>query len=160
MSEELLREKDECKEEEKECKKWSALDPDSCHPFSKRNDGITQKGDQENKTLQLTEEYIFIKDSCDVDVSSVDTKAAVSLQAALQAAIAILISISIADNAKADQITQELLQSSKVKQVNFQKTVVENSRGVTVNTVDTQISINIQLLLQILIALLVRLDIL
>lgn len=144
---------------EHEDKKWSALDPDACHPMDRKG-GITQSGDQVNKTLQLSEEYIFIKDSCDVTVNSVDTKAALSLQASLQAAIAILISISIADSEKADKITQELLQSSKVKQLSYQKTVVENSKNVEVSTIDTQIAVNIQLLLQILVALLVRLDIL
>ncbi len=43
-----------------------------------------------------------------------------------------IISISIADSEKADKITQELLQSLKIKQLNYQKTVVENSKNVDV----------------------------
>lgn len=140
-------------------RRWSALDPDACHPMD-RGGKETQGATQENKTLQLSEEYILIKDSCDVTVNSTDTKAALSLQASLQTAIALVISISIADSEKAEKITQELLQSSKIKQLSYQKTVVENSKNVEVTTVDTQIAINIQLLLQILLALLVRLDIL
>ncbi|MCM3761592.1 spore coat protein [Alkalihalobacillus oceani] len=140
--------------------KWSALDPQACHPLSNNNEGETQEGNQVNKTLQLSEEYIFIKDSCDVTVNTTDTKAALSLQASLQAAIALVISISIADSERAEQITQELLQSTKMKQITYQKTVVENSRNVDVSTTDTQIAVNIQLLLQVLLALLVRLDIL
>ena len=137
--------------------KWSALDCESRHPLS--NDD-TQHADQINKTLQLSEEYIFIKDSCDVTVTTTDTKAAVNLQASLQAAISLVISISIGSSEEAEQITQELLQSSKVRQVNYQKTVIENSRNVNVTTTDTQIAVNIQILLQILLALLVKLDIL
>lgn len=138
---------------------WSALDGRP-HPFCLKKDDDTQNAEQINKTLQLSEEYIFIKDSCDVTVSTTDTKAAVSLQASLQVIIAIIISISIADSAKAEKITQDLLQTAKVKQVTFQKTVIENSRKVNVTTTDTQIAVNIQLLLQILLALIVKLEIL
>ncbi|GAE33487.1 spore coat protein [Halalkalibacter akibai] len=139
---------------------WSALDPKACHPTSAGNEDVVQEAGQVDKTLQFSEEYIFIKDSCDVTVSSTDTKAAVSLQASLQAAIALVISISVASADQAEQITQELLQSTKTKQMNYQKTVIENSRNVEVTTTDTQIGVNIQLLLQILLALLVNLDVL
>lgn len=137
---------------------WSALDPNQCHPMSESDD--TQESDQVNKTVQKSEEYIFIKDSLDVTVSTTDTKAAISLQAALQAAIALVINISIADSAKADQVTQDLLQTAKTKQMTFQKTVIENSRNVDVTTTDTQAAVNIQILLQLLLALIIRLDIL
>ncbi|UOE93013.1 MULTISPECIES: spore coat protein [Bacillaceae] len=143
-------------------KKWSALDPKTSHPLcpSPKEEDVAQEATQANKTLQLSEEYILIKDSCDVTVTTTDTKAAVSLQASLQAAIAIVISISIADSATAERITQELLQTAKVKQMTYQKTIIENSRNVDVTTTDTQAAINIQLLLQLLLALLVKLDIL
>ncbi|MCT8138196.1 spore coat protein [Anaerobacillus sp. CMMVII] len=139
---------------------WSALD---CKPHPlcpPKQEDETQAADQVNKTLQLSEEYIIIKDSCDVTVSTTDTKAAVSLQASLQAVIAIIISISIADSSKAEKITQELLQSSKIKQVTYQKTIIENSKDVDVTTTDTQVAVNIQILLQLLVALIARLDIL
>lgn len=137
--------------------KWSALDPNHCHPMK---DDDTQSGDQVNKTLQVSEDYIFVKDSCDITVSTTDTKAAVSLQAALQAAIALIIHISIADSSKAEKVTQDLFQTAKTKQLSFQKTVIENSRNVDVKTTDTQAAINIQVLLQLLIALIAKLDIL
>ncbi|MEC2788754.1 spore coat protein, partial [Bacillus thuringiensis] len=89
-----------------------------------------------------------------------DTKAALSIQAALQAAIVVVVSISIADSEKADKITQELFQKSSIKQINRQKTFIKNSRNVTVTTTDTDIAVNIQILLQILLALLVKLNIL
>ncbi|MBP3951213.1 spore coat protein [Bacillus suaedae] len=142
---------------------WSALDPKSTHPCiptCEEGDDVVQEAGQVSKTLQHSEELIFIKDSCDITVNTTDTKAAVQLQASLQAAIALVISISIADSDQAEEITQELLQSSKIKQISVQKTVIENSRNVEVTTTDTQIGVNIQLLLQILLALLVNLDIL
>ena len=43
------------------------------------------------------------------------------LSAALQAAIVVVVSISIADSEKADKITQELFQKSAIKQINRQK---------------------------------------
>lgn len=137
---------------------WSALDERSRHPKCFSSHDVEAQHD--NKMTQLSEEYIMIKDSCEVTVSTTDTKAALSLQASLQAVIAIIISISIADSSKAEKITSELLQTAKIKQITRQKLVIENSRGVNVTTTDTQVAVNIQVLLQILLALLVKLDIL
>ena len=136
------------------------------YPMSKEesimsfNDKIELTGEHTNKEIQLSDELIHIKDSCDVVVDTTDTKAAVNLQASLQAVIAIVISISIGDSTKAEKITQDLVQSSKMKQETIQKLVIENSQNVNVTTTDTQIAANIQVLLQILLALLVKLDIL
>ncbi|WP_096186687.1 spore coat protein [Evansella halocellulosilytica] len=138
-------------------KRWSALDDNACHPLA---DDENQQAEQQNKTLQLSEEFIFISDSCDVTVTTTDTKAAVSLQAALQAAIALIIRISVADSDQAEQITQDLLQTAKTKQITFQQTVIDNSKGVNVTTTDTQVVVNIQVLLQILLALIVELQVL
>ena len=95
-----------------------------------------------------------------IEVTTTDTKAALSIQAALQAAIVVIISISIADSEKADRVAQELFQKSSIKQINKQETVIRNSRNVTVTTTDTDIAVNVQILLQILLALLVKLNIL
>ncbi|MBO0997218.1 spore coat protein [Bacillus sp. SD075] len=143
---------------------WSALDSASRHPLSGFcNDDdtkIDQDARQDNNQVQLSEELIYIKDSCNVNVTSTDVKAALSLQAALQAAIAVIVSISIADADNAEKITQELIQSSNVKQITRQKTIVENSRDIDITTTDAQIALNIQLLLQLLLALIVEIDIL
>ncbi|WHY57897.1 spore coat protein [Peribacillus simplex] len=143
---------------------WSALDSASRHPLSGFcNDDdtkISQEARQDNNQVQLSEELIYIKDSCNVNITSTDVKAALSLQAALQAAIAVIVSISIADADNAEKITQELIQSSNVKQITRQKTIVENSRDIDITTTDAQIALNIQLLLQLLLALIVEIDIL
>ncbi len=141
---------------------WSALDSNTRHPLFCENDNnlIEQEAMQSNSETQISEELIYIKDSCNVNVTSTDVKAALSLQAALQAAIAVIVSISIADSSRADRITQELIQSSRIKQVTRQKTIVENSRDVEITTTDAQIALNIQLLLQLLLALIVELDVL
>ena len=141
---------------------WSALDSNSRHPLfcGNENNEIEQEAVQINSEVQISEELIFIKDSCNVNVVSTDVKAALSLQAALQAAIAVIVSISIADGERANQITQELIQSSRIKQVTRQKTIVENSRDIEIKTTDAQIALNIQLLLQLLLALIVELEVL
>lgn len=143
---------------------WSALDSASRHPLTgfcnEEETQIDQEAKQDNNQVQLSEELIYIKDSCNVNVTSTDVKAALSLQTALQAAIAVIVSISISDSDNADKITQELIQSSNVKQITRQKTIVENSRDIDITTTDAQVALNIQLLLQLLLALIVEIDIL
>ncbi|MFF2288330.1 spore coat protein [Peribacillus butanolivorans] len=152
-----------CNTNEGSDRSWSALDSASNHPlsgFCNDDSQIEQEARQDNSQVQLSEELIYIKDSCNVNVTSTDVKAALSLQAALQAAIAVIVSISIADADNADRITQELIQSSNVRQITRQKTIVENSRDIDITTTDAQIALNIQLLLQLLLALIVEIDIL
>lgn len=88
-------------------KKWNALDPKSCHPF---DDSDTQDGNQEIKSVQHSFETIVVKDSCDVEVKTTDTQAAINVQVGLQAAIALILSISILDGDKADKVSQDLFE--------------------------------------------------
>ncbi|HZH63143.1 MAG TPA: spore coat protein [Metabacillus sp.] len=135
--------------------RWSALDDCKC-----KNDNTTQDAVQVSDTVQVSEEFIHIKDSCNIDIKSTDTQVAVSLQAAIQVAIALVINLTIADSSRAEQVTQDLLQSSVIKQANKQKVIIENSRDVTITTTDTDVAISLQVLIQILLALLVSIDIL
>ncbi|AQQ63495.1 TPA: spore coat protein [Bacillus cereus] len=166
--------KEDCEPKKEDCElKKEDCDPkkEDCDPkkedceslndysFSK-NANFLEEAIQTDEIDQISEEYIEIVDSADVQVTTTDTKAALSIQAALQAAIVVVVSISIADSEKADKITQELFQKSAIKQINRQKTFIKNSRNVTVTTTDTDIAVNIQILLQILLALLVKLNIL
>lgn len=138
-------------------KKWRALD----HCDDDKQDAIvTDEADQLNQTIQASEEWIIIKDSEEVDVTTTDTQAAVSLQVGIQVAIAVVINIAIADTNQADQVMKDFNQLFKTKQSNRQKTIVEKSKNVEVVTTDTDIAINIQLLIQILVAIVVSLDIL
>lgn len=152
-----------CCKEPKECscykepKKWNALDPTDEHPF---NSTVVQDADAILGNGQYSIESIVVKDSCDVDVSSSDTQTALNIQVALQIAIAIVISISIADSNQADNVTQDLFAKLKSTQMNKQQVFIENSRGVNVTTTDTDIAVNIQVLLQVLIALIARIDVL
>ncbi|WP_033828940.1 spore coat protein [Bacillus andreraoultii] len=142
-------------------REWNALDPTSDHPLGRflSNDD-DQKSIQTVKEYQVSEELILVRDSADVTVNTTDAKAAISLVASLNAFIAAIINISVASADDAEEIKQTLFSSTGIKQVNVQKTVIENSRGVEVNTTDVNLAVNIQLLLQIILALLVNLEIL
>jgi spore coat protein X len=148
--------KDKKGDDKKDKKRWDALDPFSAHPLDKD----TQDLSAAIETIQHSYEQIIVLDSADVEITTTDTQAAISLQAALQAAIALVISISIADSQKAEKLTQELLGRLKTSQVNRQQTYVENSRGVKITTTDTDAVVNVQLLLQVLVVLLARIDVL
>lgn len=140
---------------------WNALDPEMEHPLSRfmKNDE-NQEGTQTLRELQLSEEFIHIRDSADVTVNTTDTKAALSLVASLNAAIQFVLNLSVASSSDVDDVKQSIFQAAGIRQITVQKTVIENSRNVNVETTDTQLAVNIQILLQILLALLVNLDIL
>ncbi|TKC15376.1 spore coat protein [Robertmurraya kyonggiensis] len=143
-----------------EYRRFNALDPVSQFPFSDNEATILQNADQVSDIEQRSNERIVIKDSCDVRVTTTDTQVAVSIQAAIQIAIALVVNITIADDEQAESITQDLLQFSQIQQVNRQTICIENSRDIEVSTTDTDVAVSIQLLLQLLIAILIQVDIL
>ncbi|MBU8756996.1 spore coat protein [Priestia megaterium] len=120
---------------------------------------VLQDADQVSLIEQESKELIWIKDSCDIRVRTTDTQAAVALQVALQVAIAVVIRIAIGDNIEDNGVFQDLLQLSEIEQVNKQQIFIENSKDVTVTTSDTDVALNIQVLVQILVAIIVILDI-
>ena len=121
---------------------------------------VAQGYDQIMVMEQESDEIIWIKDSCNVNVLSTDTQGAVSLQVGLQLAIALVISISLGDSQQGRAVAQEIFQSFDDEQSNKQKIYVENSKDVEIHTTDTDLSVNIQALLDILLSLVVRIDVL
>lgn len=142
---------------------WNALDQSSEHPVepcgNSNNDDLNE-ADQISEIDQSSNEVIIIRDSCDVTVETTDTQIAASLQAALQVAIAVVVNITIADNSRAEKVTQELLEMSQIRQSNRQRLEIINSRTIDVTTTDTDVAISLQLMLQILVSLFAQLDIL
>ncbi|MBT2686112.1 spore coat protein [Bacillus sp. ISL-37] len=138
-------------------KKWRALD--HCDTGKGNEADVTQEADQKLVTKQQSFEWIIIKDSECIDVHTTDTQAAISLQLGLQAAIAAVISIAIGDTNKGNAVVNEIKQVIKTKQRNTQKTIIEGSKHVEVKTTDTDVAVNIQALLQILVTLVAKLDI-
>lgn len=143
-----------------EAQQFDALDPKSMPGGCGSENGITESAEESIRTEQATEDHVVIKHSCDVTVTTTDIQAAVNLQVAIQLAIALVLSISIADGQQAEKIQQDLLQKISTKQLIRQKTYIENSRGVQVTMTDAEASVNIQVLLQVLLALVAKLDIL
>jgi spore coat protein X len=139
-------------------KKWRALD--HCDTGKGNDADVTQEADQKLITKQQSYEWIIIKDSECIDVHTTDTQTAISLQLGLQAAIAAVISIAIGDSEKGKAVVNEIKQVIKTKQRNTQKTIIEGSKNVEVKTTDTDVAVNIQALLQILVTLVAKLDIL
>lgn len=132
-----------------------------CHDdYYDHDENILQTADQISQNKQISEEVIIIRDSCDINVSSVDAQVAVSVQTAVQLALVAIINLSIADNDLADQVAQDLVQLTTSKQANRQKLVIENSRDVTVSTVDADVAVAVQTLIQILAALIIAIGIL
>lgn len=138
---------------------WRALD--HCDDNKKSNNAIAdQEAVQANITKQRSEEWIIIKDSEDINVTTTDTQAAASLQIGIEAALALVLRISIADSNQVEDILQDFKQVTRTRQSNRQKTIVEKSKHVEIVTVDTDIAINLQLLVQLLLAVIATLDIL
>ncbi|WP_087974496.1 spore coat protein [Oceanobacillus rekensis] len=139
-------------------KEWRALD--HCDDNKHDNADVDQEAIQHDSIKQVSDEWIIIKDSECVHVRTTDTQAAVSLQLGIQVAIAVVLSITIGDSDRAKDVMQDFKQVSKTRQSNRQKTIVECSKNVDITTTDTDIAINIQLLVQILVAIVASLDIL
>lgn len=138
--------------------KWRALD--HCNDNGNNNDGVQQNGVQAVSNKQQSYEWIIVKDSEGVEIQTTDTQAALSLQLGIQAAIAAVISVAIGDTDQGRAVAQDMKQFIKTKQRNVQKTIVEGSRNVTVTTTDTDLAVNIQAMLQVLVTLVAKLDIL
>ena len=155
-----------CEEPAKKCKRcnnhhWEQGEEDNNWASSGNNEDATvfQGGGQFSSVDQESDELIWIKDSCNVTVRSTDTQAAVSLQVGLQLAIALVISIAIGDTVQGQAVSQELFQNFNDEQTNKQKIYVDNSKDVNIVTTDTDLSVNIEAMLQILVALVAKLDI-
>ncbi len=113
---------------------------------------VEQEAKMFNKEFQLIDELVVVKDSCDVTVYITDKQFALSLQGALQAAIVVILQLHTGSHKKAIEVSQELFQSSKIKQITKQKFIVSHSKNVYIESTDQQAAVNIQILVQLLLA--------
>jgi spore coat protein X len=120
---------------------------------------VFQDADQVSLMEQDSEELIYIKDSCNICVHTTNTQAAVSLQIALQLAIALVLRVTILDSDQGHNVAEDLLQYFDSEQNNFQKISIENSKDINITTTDTDVAANIQALLQVLLTLVAKVDI-
>lgn len=124
------------------------------------NAELALNADQFSNIDQESAEMILIRNSHNCSVESTDNQAAISLQVGLQLAIALVLRITILDSDGGDAVAQDLLQSFTSVQSNKQKVIIENCKDVQVTTVDTDLSANIQALLEVLLTLVATLDVL
>ena len=144
-----------------ECSNETSNRPPVEFSFSDNSDAFVQQdGGQYDFMDQESAELIWVKESCNITVNSTDTQAGVSLQAGLQLAIALVINISIADSVQRDAVAQEMMQQFSLTQTNKQKIFIYNTKDAVVTTQDTDLAINIQALLQLLLALVLLIEIL
>ncbi len=106
------------------------------------------------------EETIYIVGSEVIKINSTNNKIALSLQAAVQAIIALVIQLTIADSDKADSVRNQI--SSNMKWLNRKMKIIyiENSSNVTVTVSSVDIAVTLQFMLQILLSILATVDIL
>jgi spore coat protein X len=119
---------------------------------SKEDAVIEQEVDAFSFVDQESTELIWIKDSCDIEVSTTDTQVAVQLQVVIQVAIGVVISILSSNVANSEVIAQDLLAHANLEQTNKQKIIIVNSKDVKITTTDADVAVNIQAVIEALIA--------
>ncbi|WP_394223938.1 spore coat protein [Priestia aryabhattai] len=119
---------------------------------SKEDAVIEQEADAFSFVDQESSELIWIKDSCDIEVSTTDTQIAVQLQVAIQVALGVVISILSSNVANSEVIAQDLLAHANIEQTNKQKIIIVNSKDVKISTTDADVAVNIQAAVQALLA--------
>nr|WGD90397.1 spore coat protein [Bacillus subtilis] len=151
---------------------WVALDPDCDHPREikeeKKCDGccnlkgfgfneyfVDQDVIQAHLNRQISEEMIVIRDSCDVNVQSVDQQALTSVFVSINALVVIVTLAVITDETLAELVAQDLLQLVESKQLNRQKVLIDNSRCVNVTTLDQDAATLVTVLINALVAIFV-----
>lgn len=150
---------DSCDKEDK--KKDKSRSPLNFFNDSNSSDAnVDQDGEQFSFMDQESAELIWVKESCNIKVNTTDTQVGISLQAALQLAISVVLNITIGDSNRSDSVSQELFQYFDSAQRNKQKIYIYNTKDANVTTTDTDLAVNLQVMLQVLIAILIMVDIL
>ena len=121
---------------------------------------VSESADQYQFSNQTQNENLWIVNSSDVLVVTAQIQAAASIQLAIQLAIALILSIVIADEGESKAVYEDLLQLTATNQSMRQQTGIVDSHDILVVNVDLEASIQIQILLQILLALIAEFELL
>lgn len=114
---------------------------------------------QDVETSQGIYQLVVVKHSENVEISLTNIQALINLQFALQLAIELILSVSLLTTAQNGRVIQDLTEVTHSSQRTVSTIVVENSRNVTVNETTADIAANVQLLLQVLLAIVAKLDV-
>ncbi|KLV28992.1 spore coat protein [Priestia megaterium] len=134
--------------------KWRALD--HCKTGT-HGAAIDQDADAVSSIEQESFEWIIVKDSECVEVNTTDAQVAIQLQVAIQVAIAAVVAILTSNVNEGEIVAEEMTALLGTRQRNNQKTVIEGSINVKVKTTDVDIAANIQVAVQVLIAIFISL---
>lgn len=118
----------------------------------------SSSGNQYSLNSQAQSESLMIVNSSDIAVITAQIQAAISVQVAIQFALAFVLSIVIADDAQSKDVYEELLQLTATSQSMRQQTGIVDSHDILVVNVDLEASVQIQILLQILLALIAEFE--
>ncbi|KQU16203.1 spore coat protein [Bacillus sp. Leaf75] len=135
--------------------KWKALD--HCKTGTHNGAVIDQEADKVSSIEQESFEWIIVKDSECVEVKTTDAQVAAQLQVAIEVAIAAVVAILTSNVNQGEIVAQEMTALLGTRQRNSQKTVIEGSINVTVNTTDVDVAANIQVAIHVLIAIFISL---
>ncbi|WP_206919611.1 spore coat protein [Alicyclobacillus suci] len=117
---------------------------------------------QVDETSVFTDEenclIVIVRDSCDVEIVNQDLTAALNLQLTLQLALATILSLTVGENT-ANSIVEDIVSQLSDIQRTRKVIHVENSQSVRVQLSSTEISFNIQVLLQLLLAIIAQVEV-
>lgn len=133
-------------------------DFDKC-PEPGKNADVIEQALQDISSDQTDYVVVIVKDSEQVEVLTEDLQVALQLQALLQAALALILTIGIGDDNQANRIMLDMM--SRIKETQHIRKVicVDNSFRVQIRVTSTELAFNLQLLLQLLASLLVKLEV-
>ncbi|NER44807.1 spore coat protein X [Bacillus megaterium NBRC 15308 = ATCC 14581] len=92
---------------------------------------------------QVSDSIILVKNSCDVTITATDTQTAIFLQSFIQILTILLLSIGLDANS-IRLFLQEVSQTARSLQLNRQRVIVKNSKGVNVTTSNNDTAVFIQ----------------
>lgn len=122
-------------------------------------DQIVESVLQTEYSEQGTYVTVIVRDSAQVEILNSDFQAALSLQVTLQLALAIILSVAIADDAAYTRILNEIVDRIHEVQLTRRVIEIENSYNVQVQVVATELAFNLQLLLQLMLAIVAKLEV-
>jgi len=114
----------------------------------------------EDESRQGLWQVVTIRDSENVQIDVSELQAGIAFQATLQLAISLVLSIAVAGATEATSMETDLIQSVYTNQSHVMNIVVDESRDVRVTVASAQATASIQALLQVLLSLVEKLDIL
>jgi spore coat protein X len=117
------------------------------------DDGLlTGDIDQVALAKQVSEDFISVKDSCEVFIESRSDQSSVIIQVAINLLIS-LITVVISDDEDQDALQADIEQIFASKQVTRQKICIENSRNVKIEADNEQDILAIQLAVNVIVSL-------